>query len=285
MTPLMTEPPLARELEDLEIDLLLEGIRRRYGYDLGDYDRSYIRERVRVRLREEGVGTPSQLLDRVLRRPASLSALVDPGDPSGNSLFRPARVWRTLRERALPLLRTYPSVRAWVAGSAPDGDLLSTLMLFEEGLSRPYTIYATQLGGGSEREARFGTLGPGAFRGLPRRFRASGGRRDPRDFFRTDASQTRLLPELQQRVSFASHNVATDASFNEFQLILIRGSVSHFGPRLRDRSFRLLDKSLIRLGFLVLGPGESPDQGPCGGAYRPVLRSAGLFQKMSDGPE
>src|SRR4029079_6291080 len=107
MTTFMTEPPRAGELEDLEIDLLLEGIRRRYGVDLTEYDRRYIRQRVHARLREEGVDTASHLLERVLRRPDSFGAFLDPRDEEEGALFRPVRIWRAVRQKALPALRTY----------------------------------------------------------------------------------------------------------------------------------------------------------------------------------
>src|SRR4051812_49311805 len=108
MMSTMTERPRAEELEDLEIDLLLEGIRRRYGVDLTEYDRGFIRQRVRARLREEGVDTASHLLEHVLRRQESFDAFLDPRDEEA-ALFRPVRVWRALRRKALPTLRTFPS--------------------------------------------------------------------------------------------------------------------------------------------------------------------------------
>ena len=96
MTTPMADPAPPQEVEDLEIELLLEGIWRRYGYDLRQYDRRYIRERVQSRLREEGLETASQLQERVLRNADSLDGLLDGGEESFEAFFRPAKVWNML---------------------------------------------------------------------------------------------------------------------------------------------------------------------------------------------
>jgi chemotaxis protein methyltransferase CheR len=282
MSSIMKEPPETRELEDLEIDLLLEAIRRRYGYDLQEYDRRFIRQRVRARLREEGVGSASQLQERVLRRPASFTAFVGPLEEGKPTLFRPLRVWKALRKRVLPALRTYPSVRVWVAGSSPDGELLSLLVLLEEELSRPYLVYATDLTDPRVRESRFGHFHSGHSQELSGGYLASGGRRRLSDYLAEGATGLRIPPALKSRIVFAGHNLATDASFNEFHLIILRWSLSQFSPPLRERSLRVVHQSLIRFGFLVLAPDEQPGQGIPTADYRTILRSAGLHQKVSD---
>src|SRR5204863_4407994 len=104
-----------------------------------------IRRRVQARLREEGLDTTTQLLERVLRDGAALDALLDGREDFVESFFRPARVWKSLRRKAIPALRTYPSVRAWAVGGVPEGHLASLLLLFQEELSRAYTLYATEL--------------------------------------------------------------------------------------------------------------------------------------------
>src|ERR1041384_4777449 len=112
----LPQTPVQRkqEVEDLEIDLLLEGIWRRYGYELGEYDRHYIRLRLQPPLQRGGLKATPELQDRILRSPAALDGLLDGDeDESFDSFFKPARLWKALRRKAIPALRTYPSVRAW----------------------------------------------------------------------------------------------------------------------------------------------------------------------------
>lgn len=278
----MTESASPREVEDLEIELLLEGIWRRYGYDFREYDRGFIRDRVQDRLRQERLVTASQLLERVLRKPESLDGFVDGGGASADALFRPAKVWRSLRRIALPALRTYPSVRAWALSCSSEGDLCSLLLLLEEELTRSYKLYATDL-----HERRLRRARPGSFRRaripmLSKQFAAAGGRRSLSDYLESSNGKALLLPSLRKRIVFASHNLATDASFNDFHLILARNTMKGLSGALRARVYRLIHESLVRLGFLMIGAGESLEGSPYARCYEAVDPGAGLYQKMAE---
>lgn len=271
-----------QEVEDLEIELLLEGIWRRYGYDFREYDRRFIRQRVQAVLRDEKLMTASQLLERVLRDPTALDAFLDHGEEAADAFFKPARMWRAVRRKAVPILRTYASVRAWSLGGASDGDLYALLILLEEELSRPYTLYATDLHERRVGRARSAVFPRTQLRTLQKSYSSSGGRRSLVDWLVTTNGKAAVVPELRKRVVFASHNLATDGSFNQFHLILARNAMKGFNETLRARGIRLIHDSLIRLGFLVLGPGGSLEGTPHGGCYRAVDRGSGLYQKMAD---
>jgi chemotaxis protein methyltransferase CheR len=270
-------PP--QELEELEIELLLEGIWRRYGYDLREYDRGGIRRRVQARLRVEGLSSTIELLDRVLRDGEALEGLLDGGDDSFESFCRPTKVWKALRRKVIPALRTYPSVRAWAVGGVPEGQLASLLLMFQEELSRPYTLYATELRPRRDARDRRPEIPRPRLRSLSKAFTAAGGRRPLPEYLDTTDGRLRLAPPIRRRLLVASHNPATDASFNEFHLILARHAMTEFNEPLRHRVQGLIDESLIRFGFLVLGPGETP--AGMSGRYKEIDRGAGLYQKLA----
>jgi chemotaxis protein methyltransferase CheR len=278
MTTPMVEP--AREVEDLEIELLLEGIWRRYGYDFREYDRGFIRQRVQSLLREGRLMTASQLLERVLRDPAALDAFLDHADDAADTFFKPARMWKALRRKAVPILRTYPSVRAWSLGGPSDGDLYALLILLDEELSRPYTLYATDLHDRRVGKARSAVFPREELPALEKSYSSSGGRGHLVDYLQTTNGKAAVVPGLRKHVVFASHNPATDGSFNQFQLILARHAMKGFNETLKARVMRLIHESLVRLGFLVLGVGGTLDGTPHGGCYRAVDRGSGLYQKM-----
>jgi chemotaxis protein methyltransferase CheR len=278
----MADPFDVQAVEDLELDLFLEGIWRRYGADLRIHDRRSLWERVRHRLREERLETVSQLLERVLRRPESFVALMRSGQTE-EGVFQPAPVWRALRHKALPLLRTYPSVRGWVIGGASESDLYSLLFLLEEELSRSYSLYATQLYPLPER-VRFAHFRKSEVRNLSRTYASAGGRRRVTDFLTRSNGKALILPSLRKRIVFASHNLATDASFNEFHVIIARNILSQFNGDVRLRCVRLFHDSLVRFGFLLLGSGESPGGLSTSRGYRELDRRTGLYQKVADAP-
>jgi len=275
-----TELASARDIEDLEIELLLEGIFRCYGYDFREYDRGYIRKRVADRLQKEGLVTTSQLLERILRRPASLTAFLDGLEEVADTFCKPSRVWRSLRRKAMPQLRTYPSVRAWAAGSRSQADLVSLLLVLEEELSRSYTLYATDF-----HEGRIQRLRTEAFRRkevprLARLYAAAGGKRRLSYYLENSDGKSFIHPNLSERMVFGIHNPTTDASFNEFHVILARDAMRGFNSALRARVHGLIYDSLIRFGYLMLGTGDAPDGTPVEGRYRVVDRAAGIYQKM-----
>ena len=57
---------------------------------------------------------------------------------------------------------------------------------------------------------------------------------------------------LQNRITWAQYNMVTDASFNEFQMIVCQRALPDFGPLLRQRVLRLFHDSLSLFGVLGL---------------------------------
>jgi chemotaxis protein methyltransferase CheR len=56
---------------------------------------------------------------------------------------------------------------------------------------------------------------------------------------------------------FSPHNLATDKSFNEFQLIICRNVLIYFNQQLQDKVIDLFYDSLCPFGFVGLGAKES----------------------------
>jgi chemotaxis protein methyltransferase CheR len=278
----MTVPSPVGDVLDLEIELLLEGIWRRYGYDFRNYDRSYIRRRIDEWLQQEGLVTASQLLERVLRRPEALDGFLDGVGEVGDTFCKPARAWRALRRKAMPQLRTYPSVRAWASGCRSQADLVSLLLVLEEELSRSYTLYITDF-----HESRMQRVRSEPFRRkevprLARLYAASGGKRRLTYYLENSDGKSFLHPNLTERVVFGLHNPTTDASFNEFHLILARDAMKGFNEALRSRVHGLIYDSLIRFGYLMLGSGETLEGTPHECRYKAVDSAAGLYQKIGN---
>jgi chemotaxis protein methyltransferase CheR len=274
------EPLSARDVEDLEIELLLEGIFRRYGYDFREYDCSYIRKRVEGRLQKEGLVTASQLLERILRAPESLDAFLDGIADAADSFCRPARLWRALRRKTMPLLRTYPSVRAWAAGCRSQADLVSLLLVLEEELSRSYTLYMTDFHEGRMQRIRSDAFLRKDVPRLAKLYAAAGGKRRLTYYLENNNGHASIHPNLSERLVFGLHNPTTDASFNEFHLILARDAMKGFNMSLRARVHGLIYDSLVRFGVVMLGPEETLEGTPYESRYKVVDRAFGLYQKI-----
>jgi chemotaxis protein methyltransferase CheR len=273
-------------LEDLEIDLLLEGMTRRYGSDLRGYARGALKHRVLVALQGEGLGSISALQERVLRDALAMNRLLHALTMNVHGMFRDPRFYLALRRRVVPMLRTYPFVRIWLAGCSTGEEVYSTsIVLAEEGVASRVRLYATDVSETVLARAKAGaysTEGLGRYEQL---YLQSGGRRSLTDYVTIErdgaGEEMRLAPSLRENVVFGQHDLATDRSFNEFNLILCRNVMIAFGAPLRCRVHALLDDSLVRLGILGLGAHETLRGSGFEERYEVLDDDARLFRRLA----
>lgn len=245
-------------LEDLEIELLLEGIYRHYGYDFRDYALSSLRRRVRQRVRAEGAVTVSGLKERVLHDPQVLERLLDGFSVNVTSMFRDPGFYLVFRRRVVPILRTYPFIRLWHAGCSTGEEVYSmAILLQEEGLLERCRIYATDMNETVLKTAREGIFPLARMRQHTANYLAAGGREEFSNYYTARYDSAIFAPTLKQNLVFAQHNLATDGPFNEFHVVLCRNVLIYFNKSLQERVQTLFAQSLVRLGFLCLGSKET----------------------------
>jgi chemotaxis protein methyltransferase CheR len=249
---------VAAEVEDLEIDLLLEGIARRYGNDFRGYARSSLRRRVRTLVRDEGLHTVSGFQERVLHDEATLGRLVGALTASDVGMFRDPAFHLAFRRRVVPLLRTYPFVRIWHAGCSTGEEVYAmVILLAEENLASRVRIYATDMAEDALARARAGVYPANQLPGWEVRYQQAGGRACLADWARLGPEGVTFDAALRENVVFGQHDLATDRSFNEFNVVVCRNVMLRFGRELERRVHGLLHGSLCRLGVLALGAHES----------------------------
>ena len=147
------------ELERIEIDLLLEGIHRRYGFDFREYAPASLKRRLRRRMDGENVTSISALQERVLHDPAVMERLLLDLSINVTAMFRDPSFFASFRKNVVPLLRTYPFSRLWVAGCSTGEEVYSlAILLAEEGLSDRVRIYATDINEAVIDVARLGVF-------------------------------------------------------------------------------------------------------------------------------
>ncbi|HKB33461.1 MAG TPA: CheR family methyltransferase [Candidatus Dormibacteraeota bacterium] len=268
-------------LEEIEVRLLLEGIRLRYGYDFREYAARPLRRSVYDAMASEGISTISTYQGRILRDETSMHRFLSIVGVSVTSMFREADLMRCLREEVVPVLRTYPSVRIWMVGCATGEEVYSlAIMLQEEGLLRRASIYATDLNEGALAVARGGAYPLDAVRTYEDRYEAAGGRGKLSDHYDISGRTARFHRSLQANVTWARHNLVSDTSFNDFHLIVCANVLIYFRPSLQERAHRLFVDSLVRLGFLALGKAESLVFSPESSRYTKVRDGVSLFRRV-----
>jgi chemotaxis protein methyltransferase CheR len=250
--------PLSAEVENLEIDLLLEGVARRYGNDFRGYARSSLRRRVRALVASEGLSTVSGFQERVLHDEGTLARLVGALTAGDVGMFRDPSYHLTFRRRIVPLLRTYPFVRIWHAGCSTGEEVYAmVILLAEESLASRVRIYATDTAEGALARARSGVYPVDQLPVWEARYAQAGGRASLADWVRVGPDGFTFDPALRENVVFGQHDLATDRSFNEFNVVVCRNVMLRFGRDLEHRVHGLLHESLCRLGLLALGARES----------------------------
>ena len=281
----LSEPALRLDaaeagLEEIEIRLLLEGIRLAHGYDFREYAMKPLRRTIVAAMAAERVPTISAYQDRVLHDASCMQRFLGIVGVSVTSMFREAELTRSLREDVVPVLRTYPSVRIWMVGCATGEEVYSlAIALEEENVLRRASIYATDLNEDTLAVARIGSYPLERVRSYESQYVRSGGRTRLSDYYTVSGRSARFSRSLQSNVTWARHNLVTDASFNEFHLIICANVLIYFRPSLQERAHRLFYDSLVRSGFLALGKGESLVFSPDSSRYEQVRDDVNLFRK------
>jgi chemotaxis protein methyltransferase CheR len=244
--------------ERLEIDLLLEAIRRCYGYDFRGYAPASLRRRLWHRVHGEGLQTLSGLQERVLHDTGCMDRVVRDLSINVTEMFRDPGFYRALRERVFPLLRTHPFIRVWNAGCATGEEVYSiAIALREEGLLERTRIYATDINDAALERAGTGAFPLERMQRYTENYLQAGGREAFSSYYAAAGDSARFDPSLFENIVLAQHNLVTDGSFNEFHLIVCRNVMIYFGSALQEEVLQLFGDSMTRFGILALGRKES----------------------------
>jgi chemotaxis protein methyltransferase CheR len=268
--------------ENIEIDLLLEGMFRQYGFDFRGYSRASLRRRLWRRAELERVSSISALQERVLHEPRVMEQLLLDLSINVTAMFRDPSFHRALRSRVVPLLRTYPFVRIWNAGCSTGEETWSlAILLHEEGLLHRTRIYATDINEAVVQQARQGLFPLDKMQDYTENYLAAGGKRAFSEYYLAAYEHAQFDRDLARNVVFAQHNLVQDRSFNEFQLIICRNVMIYFDKELQSRVHGLFYESLVRFGVLALGHKESIAFSPHEHCYEVIDATERLYRKWS----
>lgn len=269
-------------IEALELDLLLEAVYRRFGYDFRDYARTSMRRRIANIMRNEGVRTVSGLQERVLHDPSVWDRCLNGISVNVSAMFRDPAFFLAFRQHAVPLLRTYPFIRIWQAGCSLGEEAYSlAILLEEEGLYERSLIYATDINESTLRQARDAIYPADLMQKYTQNYVQAGGRRSFSEYYTARYEYAILRPALQRNIVFSQHNLVSDGTFNEFNVVLCRNVMIYFNRTLQERTHALLLNSLAMFGVLGLGSRESLRFMPQERFYEPLVASERLYRRIA----
>jgi chemotaxis protein methyltransferase CheR len=269
-------------VEELELELLLEAVYRHHGYDFRDYARTSIRRRVTKILREDHIDTISALQARVLHDPAAWDRFLQGISVNVSAMFRDPQFFLAFRRRAVPVLRTYPFIRIWQAGCSLGEEAYTlAILLEEEGLYDRSLIYATDINESTLRQAREGIYAAELMQKYTQNYILAGGQRAFSEYYTARYEFAIMRPALQRNIVFSQHNLVSDGTFNEFNVILCRNVMIYFNRALQERTHGLLQTSLTMFGILGLGSRESLRFMPQESSYEQLEAGEKLYRRIA----
>ncbi|WP_296249758.1 CheR family methyltransferase [Pseudomonas sp. UBA4194] len=275
-----TPRPFAERNIDIEIRLLIEAIYLTYSYDFRDYSGASIKRRILHALRQMECATVSALQARVLHEPTAFMELLQYLTIPVSEMFRDPEHFLAIRREVVPLLRTYPSLKIWIAGCSTGEEVYSmAILLREEGLLERTIIYATDINPTSLEKAKQGIYSMESVRLYTQNYQRAGGTRPFADYYTAAYGNAIFDSSLRDNVTFADHSLATDSVFSETQLVSCRNVLIYFNKGLQDRAFGLFHESLCHRGFLVLGSKETVDFSAYSGRFDSLTRPERIYRK------
>lgn len=249
---------MPEKVEDIEILLLLEALHQKYHYDFRHYARASVKRRLKQARDQMGFRNFSALQEGLLHDPGMLAPLLGYLTIQVSEMFRDPSYFRAIREKVVPHLRTYPSLKVWIAGCSTGEEVYSLVILFrEEGLEQRTLFYATDINQDALHKAEAGIYDLDRVQLFTENHRNSGGKSSLSNYYNAAYGKASFDKSLRKQVVFSDHSLVTDAVFAEVHLVSCRNVLIYFDRALQDRALGLFKDSLARKGFLGLGSKES----------------------------
>jgi len=274
---------MPNKTDDIELKLMLEALYQKYHYDFRGYSLASVKRRMGQAREHFGCKSYSQLQDRILHDASLLPKLLSYLTVQVSELFRDPHYFKIIREKLVPHLRTYPSLKVWIAGCSTGEELYSFVILFrEEGLEDRTLFYATDINPEALNKAEAGVYEVDRIQLFTENHRRSGGKSSLSDYYTAAYGAASFDKSLRKRVVFSDHSLVSDAVFTEAHLISCRNVLIYFDRELQDRALGLFKDSLIRKGFLGLGAKESIRFSNQADYFIDFSREERLYQKRGD---
>jgi chemotaxis protein methyltransferase CheR len=246
------------QIKSMEIELLLEALRQRHGYDFTAYSRASLERRIEQFALAKGYQRISEIIPAIMWDSVLLKEIVYGISVPVTELFRDPHVFLFIRKNIIPVLKTYPHIKIWNAGCATGQEAYSmAILLREEGIYERCQIYATDFNDVALERAREGIYSIESVKDQTANYISAGGTQSFSDYYHAKYEHIIFEASLRKNIVFANHNLVADAPFGEMHLILCRNVLIYFNQKLQDQVLDLFAQSLIHSGFLCLGTHET----------------------------
>ena len=276
----MTELTTQNSPENIEIRLLLEAMFQRYGYDFRDYGKAHAKRRIMHRLALSNLENISALTYKVLYDESFFHEFLQDLSINTTEMFRDPGFFKEIREQVIPILKTYPFFKIWHAGCSSGEEVYSmAIMLCEEDAYSRTQLYATDFNHSILQKAKEAIYPIGNMKEYTRNYIKAGGKSSFSDYYNAKYNSAIFKKSLKRNIVFSDHNLVTDSTFGEMNLVICRNTLIYFNKSLQDKVIKLFYDSLIPGGFLCLGSKESIIFSAHKSLFEPVNSKLKIFRK------
>ncbi len=273
-------PGRAGNIHGIELDLVLDALARRHGYDFRNYARASLKRRMAGLAHKLGCANVAELVPKVLYEDGLLPEILANLSVPVTEMFRDPPVFKAIRDTLIPVLATYPRINIWQAGCATGEEVYSLAILLEEaGLLHKTQIYATDINDMALAKAEEGIFPAKTIEKYAENYLKAGGRQALASYFNMGYGYARIDAAIKEHISFAHHNLVSDGVFCEVHLVVCRNVLIYFDRVLQDRVLGLFEESLSRGGFLCLGTKENVVYSAAASHFAAVDPTLRLYRK------
>ena len=269
-----------KQIEAIEIDILLEALHRHYGYDFRNYAKASITRRIKGLLSKYNLRHISELIPLLLYNRDKFKYFVYDLSIPVTEMFRDHQFFLSVRENIIPYLKTYPHVKIWHAGCATGEEVYSmAIVLEEEKLLKRSTLYATDFNDLALNKAKGGIYSLSDAKQYTRNYQKSGGKGSFGEYYYAEYDNMIIDQKLKEKLVFSNHNLTRDGVFSEVQLIMCRNVMIYFDKHLQNRVLELFTEALVPGGILALGSKETLSFSSVADCYEPIDKKWKIYKK------
>ncbi len=280
--------PVLSETDIFEMELLLDAIARRFGYDFRQYSEDVLKRRLNLYRHECQAEYFSELIPNLLHQPGAMRHLLQCMSVTVTEFFRDPSFFKQFNQMVVPILRTYPFITFWCAGCATGEEAYSwAILLKEAGLLDRCRIYATDINEDALNEAKEGVYSQEHFEKACHNFDLTFGKKDSNfhDYCQQNYHAIKMSDNLQSYITFAQHNLVQDGVFGEMTVVSCRNVMIYFNRTLKQRCIDLFNASLTSQGYLCLGESEAIDYSELEHNFVTIDRHCRIYQTTTPAPD
>lgn len=269
------------QISDSELEIILDDLMMHHGYDFTSYSKASLKRRMNRLVLHDKFLSFVEFRYKLREETVYLQRFIEEITVNVTEMFRDVTFYKTIREQVLPVLATWPLIRIWHAGCSTGEEVYSmAIMLKEANLLHKSLLYATDINPAVLANMRDGIFPLSMMNQYSESYIQSGGKKDFSSYYTAVYNMAKFDETLGSKIILSTHNLVSDESFNEFQLIMCRNVMIYFDKELQDRVLTLFDDSLDKLGFLALGAKESLKFSTISNKYKQLENKEKIWRKV-----